>query len=82
MLKLSDDYSSLTFSDLLSVNRATSFAERLRLNLAVIHGEVKPDDNEDDRSSPPPQEVEDDEGLSMPPIVRTPSKSGVNVDKC
>lgn len=61
------------------MNRATSFAERLRLNLAVIHGEVKQDDNEDDgRNSPPPQEMEG-EGLSMPPIARTPSKSGIPV---
>ena len=61
------------------MNRATSFAERLRLNLAVIHGEVKQDDNEDDgRNSPPPQEMEG-EGLSMPPITRTPSKSGIPV---
>lgn len=62
---------------LLSLHRATSFAERLRLNLAVIHGEVKQDENEDDRNSPPPQEVDDEEaGLTMPPVSRTPSKSG------
>ena len=34
--------------------RATSFAERLRLSLAVIHGEVK--DQQDGRNSPPPDE--------------------------
>ena len=62
------------------LNRATSFAERLRLNLAVIHGEVKQDENEDDRNSPPPQEVDEEEaGLTMPPINRTPSKSGTVV---
>lgn len=41
--------------------RANSFAERLRLGLAVIHGEPKDvDGNKDDgRNSPPPKEVED-----------------------
>ncbi|XP_019853834.1 PREDICTED: phosphoribosyl pyrophosphate synthase-associated protein 2-like [Amphimedon queenslandica] len=34
--------------------RATSFAERLRLSLAVIHGEVK--DPHDGRNSPPPDD--------------------------
>lgn len=34
--------------------RATSFAERLRISLAVIHGEVK---GEDGRNSPPPEDL-------------------------
>ena len=40
------------------VARATSFAERLRLGLAVIHGEPKGEMDEDGRNSPPPQEAE------------------------
>lgn len=38
-----------------SVKRATSYAERLRLSIAVIHGEDRvPEDKEDDgRTSPP-----------------------------
>lgn len=38
-----------------SVKRATSYAERLRLSIAVIHGEEKEDDSEkiDGRTSPP-----------------------------
>ena len=40
--------------------RANSYAERLRLGLAVIHGEAKFADpeEEDGRNSPPPQEPE------------------------
>ena len=39
-----------------AVNRASSFAERLHLGFAVIHGEEKVDDSEKDdgRASPPP----------------------------
>lgn len=48
---------------IVSNNRANSFAERLRLQLAVIHGDPKV--AEDGRNSPPPFE----------PIVLTPSKS-------
>ena len=38
------------------MKRATSYAERLRLGIAVIHGEEKEDDSEkfDGRNSPPP----------------------------
>jgi len=41
-----------------AVNRASSFAERLQLGFAVIHGEEKVDDSEKDdgRASPPPLE--------------------------
>ncbi|XP_037093977.1 phosphoribosyl pyrophosphate synthase-associated protein 2-like isoform X2 [Pollicipes pollicipes] len=44
-----------------SCKRATSYAERLRLGIAVIHGEAKTPDDEDDvdaddgRTSPPPE---------------------------
>ena len=52
--------------------RANSFAERLRLGLAVIHGEPKDmvdAEDDDGRYSPPPDE--DPKELST-----TPSKSG------
>jgi phosphoribosylpyrophosphate synthetase len=41
-----------------AVKRATSYAERLRLSIAVIHGEEKvaESDIDDGRNSPPPQE--------------------------
>lgn len=48
----------------ISCFRANSFAERLRLHLAVIHGDSKAE-TEDGRNSPPPFEA-------LPP---TPSKS-------
>ncbi len=39
----------------LAARRATSYAERLRLGIAVIHGEVKEgEEDEDGRASPPP----------------------------
>ena len=59
--------------------RANSFAERLRLGLAVIHGEQKETNQEiDGRNSPPPPESE---GLdTLEPIAAlpsvTPSKRG------
>ena len=39
-----------------AVKRATSYAERLRLGIAVVHGEdrVGESDQEDGRNSPPP----------------------------
>ena len=42
------------------VKRATSYAERLRLSIAVIHGEEKVAESErdDGRNSPPPLGVE------------------------
>jgi len=41
----------------LAARRATSYAERLRLGIAVIHGEAKDeDDDTDGRASPPPIE--------------------------
>ena len=42
----------------LVAKRASSYAERLRLGIAFMHGEVKEEDDEEDgRASPPPQEV-------------------------
>jgi len=42
-----------------AVKRATSYSERLRLGIAVIHGEEKAESERDDgRNSPPPAEVE------------------------
>ena len=43
-----------------AVKRATSYAERLRLGIAVIHGEVKMGESETDdgRNSPPPPGME------------------------
>ncbi len=38
----------------LAAKRATSYAERLRLGIAVIHGEAKEDEEDDGRASPPP----------------------------
>ena len=41
-----------------AVKRATSYAERLRLNIAVIHGEEKDDADQDDgRNLPASTEV-------------------------
>lgn len=36
-----------------SANKITSYAERLRLGIAVLHGEQKPEDEVDGRCSPP-----------------------------
>jgi len=42
-----------------AVKRATSYAERLRLNIAVIHGEEKDDTEHDDRQRTlPPSDIE------------------------
>ena len=52
--------------------RANSFAERLRLGLAVIHGEPKDMvdvEDDDGRYSPPPDEEPKE-------LSTTPSKSG------
>ena len=53
--------------------RAASFAERLRLGLAVIHGEPKDmaeTEDDDGRNSPPPPD-KDSKDMGI-----TPSKSG------
>jgi phosphoribosylpyrophosphate synthetase len=56
-----------------SVKRATSYAERLRLGIAVIHGEEKSESEKDDgRNSPPPQEAHPHQramGLEMLPGI-------------
>ncbi len=43
----------------LAARRATSYAERLRLGIAVIHGEAKEADEDelDGRASPPPPQM-------------------------
>lgn len=46
-----------------SVKRATSYAERLRLGIAVIHGEEKYDD-----------EDKEDDGRNSPPLCRVEYK--------
>jgi len=50
-----------------AVKRATSYAERLRLTIAVIHGEEKlPElEREDGRNSPPPAELENRTSFSL-----------------
>lgn len=41
------------------MKRATSYAERLRLNIAVIHGEEKDEADQDDgQNLPSPNEIE------------------------
>lgn len=46
-----------------SVKRATSYAERLRLSIAVIHGESRaPEEEEDDGRTSPPINDSDEEG--------------------
>jgi len=50
------------------VKRATSYAERLRLNIAVIHGEEKDEtDHDDGRNLLPPSETNLDLGLKLLP---------------
>ena len=71
---------SLTFDLSPPLIRANAYAERLRLGLAVIHGEPKEADREeDDRNSPPPVDTdetsEDFEPRMMIPNI-TPSKKG------
>lgn len=59
-----------------SANKVSSYAERLRLGIAVLHGEQKsPDDQEDGRCSPPPQL-----GTSVPVAATGPSLSSRTVD--
>ncbi len=59
--------------------RANAFAERLRLGLAVIHGEPKDTNQDDDGRNSPPPPMEDGAGnggstSTLPSI--TPSKKG------
>ncbi|XP_013405757.1 phosphoribosyl pyrophosphate synthase-associated protein 2 [Lingula anatina] len=68
-----------------SVKRATSYAERLRLGIAVVHGEERiPDSDLDDgRHSPPPQEEEEENrlsrGIEIMPMLTPKAKPPMNV---
>lgn len=66
-----------------SVKRATSYAERLRLGIAVIHGEERMAECEEDdgRTSPPLPEtqVKDAFGLELLPQVAAKEKPPFNV---
>jgi len=68
-----------------AVKRATSYAERLRLGIAVIHGEEKTESERDDgRNSPPLPEVETRTtaytlGLEYLPAVGAKEKPPINV---
>ncbi|XP_064600190.1 phosphoribosyl pyrophosphate synthase-associated protein 2-like isoform X2 [Liolophura sinensis] len=67
------------------VKRATSYAERLRLSIAVIHGEEPVETEEDDgRHSPPLHEHETDErraewGIEIMPFLKAKEKPPLNV---
>ena len=58
-----------------AVKRATSYAERLRLGIAVIHGEgrVGESEEEDGRNSPPPPSLDHRMAATG---LELPSKSG------
>ncbi|XP_064622015.1 phosphoribosyl pyrophosphate synthase-associated protein 2-like [Lineus longissimus] len=72
-----------------SVKRATSYAERLRLGIAVIHGEEKSESEKDDgRNSPPPQDAHSHThqramGLEMLPgiipVMQAKEKPPINI---
>lgn len=65
----------------LAARRATSYAERLRLGIAVIHGEAKDEDeDEDGRASPPPsfQNRVTSVGSTLPPLTAK-EKPPINV---
>lgn len=74
-----------------AVKRATSYAERLRLSIAVIHGEEKiaESDLDDGRNSPPPNEMEKSMStgggggaslsLRLLPVVHAKEKPPINV---
>lgn len=66
----------------LAARRATSYAERLRLGIAVIHGEVKEgdEDEEDGRASPPPSFANrvTTVGATLPPLTAK-EKPPINV---
>lgn len=50
------------------MKRATSYAERLRLGIAVIHGEdkiIEQDEEEDGRNSPPLLEATTGKGMEF-----------------
>ncbi|XP_041363104.1 phosphoribosyl pyrophosphate synthase-associated protein 2-like [Gigantopelta aegis] len=68
-----------------SVKRATSYAERLRLSIAVIHGESKTSESEEDdgRNSPPLvdgiKSVGNEFGLEIVPVLQAKEKPPLNV---
>lgn len=68
-----------------SVKRATSYAERLRLGIAVVHGDERlvADDEDDGRTSPPHPEMEGRKeeafGLELLPRVSAKEKPPFNV---
>ena len=68
---------------MLTLHRANSFAERLRLALAVIHGEAKEESEVDSRHSPPPEGGKD--SIAMPvysggeELGGTPSRNKANL---
>ena len=49
-----------------SVKRVTSFAERLRLSIAVIHGEEKDDEELNDGRTSPPLPLQQEAGFYNP----------------
>ncbi|XP_052266152.1 phosphoribosyl pyrophosphate synthase-associated protein 2-like isoform X2 [Dreissena polymorpha] len=61
-----------------SVKRVTSFAERLRLSIAVIHGEEKDEDEPDGRNSPPPVQGADF-AFNPIPAIQAKEKPPLNV---
>ena len=67
-----------------SVKRATSYAERLRLGIAVVHGEemaVVSEEVEDGRTSPPHQEMES-RGKVAFGLDLLPSRLNSCIEKC
>ncbi|XP_048761050.2 phosphoribosyl pyrophosphate synthase-associated protein 2-like isoform X2 [Ostrea edulis] len=65
-----------------SVKRATSYAERLRLGIAVIHGEEKYDDEDkedDGRNSPPPPSRVEYKKIEILPALLPKEKPPLNV---
>lgn len=68
-----------------SVKRATSYSERLRLGIAVIHGEERiPESEEDDGRNSPPTVVTmegkgNPTGLEILPIIKPKEKPPLNV---
>ena len=56
--KAENSKKNLVFLKKILLNK-TTFAERLRLGIAFMHGEVKEEDDEEDgRASPPPFQVQ------------------------
>ncbi|XP_018493667.1 phosphoribosyl pyrophosphate synthase-associated protein 2 [Galendromus occidentalis] len=64
-----------------SANKATSYAERLRLGIAVIHGEHKESDSEmvDGRNSPPPTSSRTTAAINTLPLMAAKEKPPINV---